>query len=472
MYTKRMQAFTRFVRTIFWSKHTVHFLLVIIGLFALANAVLFALYRDKTYPGTTVGGKALGSIATNAVSQELSKKPLLPNSIALRFGDKTVRVAPKDIGLRVDTNALEPRIAKRHWLPAMNIIKPPHVALAVSANQDELQKKLTSLTQPYAQTASDAQVTIENGLFTLVPAREGKQLDMAKSKQVILSDTAKGKSTVFLAVVVQKPKISDQQVLPQVDTLRAIQETPITFVFEGKSAKPSPADIAAWYTKQEGSYALSDVAIRAFIQKSGASFGISVANMDSALKTIHTSLEKRQQTTITLTATPKAAKTFTYCIQAKDVDASTIPAFRSKLASTYADPRGWSVNGKIVFQEVNSGCDFRVWLSASNQLPSFGAICDTIWSCTVKPNVIINFDRWRSASDAWNAANGSLDNYRSMVINHETGHLLGFGHKYCGGAGQSAPVMQQQSISLQGCTFNPWPLDSEQQQLLATYGIR
>lgn len=471
MYTKHMQAFTRFVRTIFWSKHTVRFLLAVIGLFVLTNAGLFVLYRDKTYPGTTVGGQAFGLIATNAVSQELSKKPLLPSNITLRFGDKTMKAATKDIGLRADGNALKPRIAKRHWLPVINIIKPPKVPLAVSANQDELQKKLTNLTQPYVQTASDAQVTIENGLFTLVPAREAKQLDMAKSMQMILSDVAKGKYTIPLAVVIQKSKIGDQQVQPTVDALRAAQQVPITLTFEGKSAKPSPADIAAWYVKQDD-YVLSDAAIRAFIQKSGASFGIGVANMDSAIKTIRSSLEKRQQATITLTATPKAAKTFTYCIQAKDVDASNIPAFRSKLTSTYADSRGWSVNGKIVFQEVSSGCDFRVWLSASSQLPSFGAICDTTWSCTVKPNVVINFDRWRYASDAWNAANGSLDNYRSMVINHETGHLLGFGHKYCGGPGQAAPVMQQQSISLQGCTFNPWPLASEQQQLLATYGIR
>jgi hypothetical protein len=48
-----------------------------------------------------------------------------------------------------------------------------------------------------------------------------------------------------------------------------------------------------------------------------------------------------------------------------------------------------------------------------------------------------------------------------MVINHEVGHFIGFGHASCGGAGQPAPVMQQQSISLQGCKFNPWPTASE-----------
>lgn len=48
-----------------------------------------------------------------------------------------------------------------------------------------------------------------------------------------------------------------------------------------------------------------------------------------------------------------------------------------------------------------------------------------------------------------------------MVINHEVGHRLGFGHATCPGPGQLAPVMMQQSISLAGCKFNPWPVAGE-----------
>jgi hypothetical protein len=94
-------------------------------------------------------------------------------------------------------------------------------------------------------------------------------------------------------------------------------------------------------------------------------------------------------------------------------------------------------------------------------MTSFGGVCDSYYSCRSGRNVVINFDRWQGATDPWNAAGGSLEDYRVMVTNHETGHWLGFGHAFCPGAGQPAPVMQQQSISLQGCTFNPWPTASE-----------
>jgi hypothetical protein len=48
-----------------------------------------------------------------------------------------------------------------------------------------------------------------------------------------------------------------------------------------------------------------------------------------------------------------------------------------------------------------------------------------------------------------------------MVINHETGHWLGQGHRYCPRRGAYAPVMQQQSISLQGCRAHIWPRRNE-----------
>ena len=50
-----------------------------------------------------------------------------------------------------------------------------------------------------------------------------------------------------------------------------------------------------------------------------------------------------------------------------------------------------------------------------------------------------------------------LDDYRAYMINHEVGHYLGFGHVTCPAAGSASPVMQQQSITLNGCEPNPWP---------------
>ena len=150
-----------------------------------------------------------------------------------------------------------------------------------------------------------------------------------------------------------------------------------------------------------------------------------------------------------------------YQVQTKGIVGSSLENFASQAAETYADARGWSQLG-VTFKRVQSGGAFTLILSQAALMTTFSATgCDTTYSCNVGNYVIINNDRWQNATPSWNATGGSLRNYRHMVINHETGHWLGHGHQMCGGAGQLAPVMQQQSINLQGCKFNPWPLTSE-----------
>ena len=140
---------------------------------------------------------------------------------------------------------------------------------------------------------------------------------------------------------------------------------------------------------------------------------------------------------------------------------SNLSEFASLANETLNHAKGWSRLG-VRFEQVESGGSFSLILSEAARVPDFSPDgCDTIWSCRVGSNVIINDDRWTSASDAWNASGGGMRDYRHMVINHEVGHWLGHGHEYCTSSGSPAAVMQQQSIDLQGCAFNPWPLDSE-----------
>jgi hypothetical protein len=157
-----------------------------------------------------------------------------------------------------------------------------------------------------------------------------------------------------------------------------------------------------------------------------------------------------------------AAKTplVTYSVITKGAITANVAEFKTQANATLNDAKGWSRMG-VAFQEIASGGSFTLALSEASQVPTFSSGCSAEYSCNAGRYVIINQDRWLGATPSWNQAGGSLRDYRHMVVNHETGHWLGHGHESCGGPGQSAPVMQQQSISLQGCTFNPWPLAGE-----------
>lgn len=158
----------------------------------------------------------------------------------------------------------------------------------------------------------------------------------------------------------------------------------------------------------------------------------------------------------------KAASTVTvtYDVTTKGAVYASLSEFKLLANQTLNDSRGWA-RMNVKFMEVANGGMFTLVLSQASQLPSFSSGCSAEYSCRAGRFVIINQDRWMGATPSWNAAKGSLRDYRHMVVNHETGHWLGHGHSNCSAAGQRAAVMQQQSINLQGCSFNPWPLASE-----------
>ncbi|MFL6288555.1 MAG: DUF3152 domain-containing protein [Actinomycetes bacterium] len=150
----------------------------------------------------------------------------------------------------------------------------------------------------------------------------------------------------------------------------------------------------------------------------------------------------------------------TYVIETRGKVRGALPAFRSRTAEIYADPRGWS-RADVHFKRVKSGGAFSLVLSQAKYVPSFGSPCDRYWSCRVGRYVIINENRWRHGTPYFKSAGGTLRQYRAMVVDHETGHWFGLDHATCGGKGQLAPVMMQQSKGLYGCKPNAWPLPSE-----------
>lgn len=158
----------------------------------------------------------------------------------------------------------------------------------------------------------------------------------------------------------------------------------------------------------------------------------------------------------------KSITVLTYKVETRGSISVDMNEFKAQVDETLNSNEGW-IRAGLWFKQVETGADFVVVLAKASEIPSFApGGCTSYFSCTVGNYVIINQDRWLNATEPWNGAGGNIRDYRHMVINHETGHWLGHhNHATCGGEGQLAPVMQQQSSGLNGCKFNPWPLKSE-----------
>src|SRR5690606_13832984 len=133
--------------------------------------------------------------------------------------------------------------------------------------------------------------------------------------------------------------------------------------------------------------------------------------------------------------------------------------FAETVMTILNDDRGWGHEGRMTFARVEGDADMRVVLASPAKVDEMCAPLRTSgeYSCGRYGHAAINYTRWVDATEEF----ASRTQYRQYVINHEVGHLLGKQHVSCTGAGELAPIMQQQSIKVAPCEPNGWPFPDE-----------
>ncbi|MER6994171.1 DUF3152 domain-containing protein [Streptomyces sp. NPDC000410] len=140
--------------------------------------------------------------------------------------------------------------------------------------------------------------------------------------------------------------------------------------------------------------------------------------------------------------------------------------FAEAVHKTLNDDRSWAHGGAMSFERISSGePKFVITLASPGTTATWCAksgldtTVDNV-SCdsAATQRVMINAFRWAQGAETYGPA--AMFAYRQMLINHEVGHRLGHGHVNCRTPGALAPVMQQQtkSLDLDGveCRPNPW----------------
>ena len=140
--------------------------------------------------------------------------------------------------------------------------------------------------------------------------------------------------------------------------------------------------------------------------------------------------------------------------------------FARAVQETLNDDRSWAHDGDMTFERISTGkLDFVITLASPG---TTGEWCEKSGLDTLEDNVscdsaatervMINAYRWAQGSSTFGP--DKLFAYRRMLINHEVGHRLGHNHVSCGTKGALAPVMQQQTKSLDidgiKCRPNAW----------------
>lgn len=140
--------------------------------------------------------------------------------------------------------------------------------------------------------------------------------------------------------------------------------------------------------------------------------------------------------------------------------------FAEAVHRTLNDDRSWGHGGTKTFERVPGGeAAFVITLATPGTTAKWCAksgldtTVDNV-SCdsAATDRVMINAFRWAQGSATYGP--DQMLAYRQMLINHEVGHRLGHGHVSCRTPGALAPIMQQQTKSLDidgiQCKPNPW----------------
>jgi hypothetical protein len=145
----------------------------------------------------------------------------------------------------------------------------------------------------------------------------------------------------------------------------------------------------------------------------------------------------------------------------RDVKGIPVNDFAGSVVATLSDKRSWTGLGEVRLQRVgpHDHYDFTIYLATPKTRDRLcgdtaAGNVDEYTSCRNGASVVLNVARWVHGVPKYGAP---LVTYRRYMINHETGHELGHHHELCPGAGRKAPVMQQQTLGLHGCTANGWP---------------
>ncbi|WP_422125751.1 DUF3152 domain-containing protein [Streptomyces graminilatus] len=163
---------------------------------------------------------------------------------------------------------------------------------------------------------------------------------------------------------------------------------------------------------------------------------------------------------------PGAGRKYTYRVDVEQGLGLDGELFAQAVQKTLNDERSWAHGGGRTFERISSGTpDFVITLASPGTTAFWCAksgldttednvSCDS----AATDRVMINAYRWAQGSVTYG---DKIHAYRQMLINHEVGHRLGYGHVTCDKDGDLAPVMQQQTKFLDHdgihCRANPWP---------------
>ena len=437
--------------------------------FVLVNAGIYGAYAGKVYPGVKVDGVAIGGASFDEVGTKvrgLTKHSQLTAQIGTR-------------SIQLDTNGLaETDVAKIEReaeqighttpLPLAGLIeaqfsKPIHAQM--SFNQGALDRIVAGLESQVNRAQVDAVPVIYNGQAFVVSDKSGEQLDGGKVSAEIKQEYG-AQSVVQLKTNKIAANITTNAYANDLQDAQTMLSLSLHVQAGKTSFSPTAAQIGAWlgFGAPGKGVVIDQSAVAAYVNGLAGSF-----DKDATTKALVAAVQGKQSMTYVAAATKTLVpgfpagvvvplKTYTYCItSAKPI---TIAGFRQSVAMALAQSPGWTLDGKLQYKAVDSGCNFNIALQPDAQMASLDATCKGVASCMVGSDLYLSDSVWTQPPAAWK---GTTLAYQTDLVNHVVGHWMGFEHVSCTAPDGNKPVLSQPTLTLGGCSPQWYEIPNEAQ---------
>jgi hypothetical protein len=198
--------------------------LLVVGLAGISYAAFDygQKYEGRILPGTTVAGVAVGGLEYDEALAKVraAVRPQLTRTIALSFEDRAWETTPAQLKARSDAKAavqaaLEAsdkasfmKIARMRWLGDDLDFER---SVGITYPRKGAHGFIEGLASSFNREARDAELDSSSGWVEIVKAKEGRTVNVDRSRIALMGALREGESLVPLTVKVEKPEVTEDE---------------------------------------------------------------------------------------------------------------------------------------------------------------------------------------------------------------------------------------------------------------------
>jgi len=427
------------------------------------NIVVAVAFNGRVYPGVRIGQLSVGGMTDAQMGSELSHT-LKPLALTATVGGAVYTMQAPGLG-QVDTAAVEQRareIGRSTLVPLVGLVQAwfsRPVPVTYAGNSAEIGQAVAQLAAQADHVSTDALPLVVNGQAFVISEKAGDSLDVAKTEVAVRGALAGSGAQIAAPVSSVMPVVTAVNYLNDVAAAQARMSLSIKLSVKSAIYSPTAAQIGGWLVYGgPGKGVTADPAqVAAYVAGIPGRFdrNATVAALLGALNSgqaLNYAASTRRVTVVPQSASLAPAwpqRTLSYCLMTDSGNATAAESLQA--ATVLNDPKGWALGGRLKFIAVKSGCNFTIRLVSASNMAALDPACARQTTCNVGNQIEINASSWATAPAGWS---GGLAAYDNELINHETGHWLGFTHASCTGQGSPAPILQAPTLVLGGCSPN------------------